>query len=175
MENRIGNKLAFNIYVWLRFFLLICFVLFFFWQVLKIPKKFGYNSFDQQFIIIFAVIAILVVLFEYLINPAYFEVHILNGKIIFKSFEPNMKNGLIYFLMLFYQKNLNEHIIERQAYNNYKINIDRLGFRKKLIFQKIDNGKIYESTPINISFLSTKKYTELILSIDRLQEKITLN
>jgi len=77
--------------------------------------------------------------------------------------------------MLWYDKYLTELVIDRQSYNNYKLLIDRLGFRKNLILQKIDNGKLYESTPINISFLGAKKYTDLILSIDRLKEKMTMN
>jgi hypothetical protein len=39
----------------------------------------------------------------------------------------------------------------------------------------MDNGKLFESKPINISFLGVRKYTDLILSIDRLKEKISLN
>ncbi len=175
MKSKISNKLAFNIYAWTRFSLLIFFIFFLLCQVLEIPQKLGYDVFKGQFILVLSSFALFLIVFEYMINPAYFEALILNGKIVFKSFEPNKKNGLIYILMLFYKKHLNEYTIERQAYNNYKIKIDRLGLRKKLILQKIDRGKIYESSPINISFLSTRKYTELILSIDRLQEKITLN
>jgi hypothetical protein len=70
---------------------------------------------------------------------------------------------------------LQVHSISRQAFNNYRILIEKAGLRKSLILQKIENGKLYESKPINISFLGVKKYTALILSIDRLKEKITLN
>jgi len=175
MKNTINNRLAFNIYIWTRFSLLIFFVFFLLCQAFKIPQTIGFNVINGEFIVILAIFALIIFIFEYMINPAYFEALILNGKIVFRNFEPNRKNGLIYILMLFYKKHLKEHIIERQSYNSYKIKIDHLGFRKKLVFQKIDNGKIYESTAINISFLSTRKYTELILSIDRLQEKINLN
>jgi len=175
MKSAINNRLAFNSYIWTRFFLVIIFVFFLLVHVFKISQNIGINEIRGVIIAIFAIFAIFILIFEYMINPAYFEAIIYNGKIVFNYFEPNRKNGLIYIRILFYSKHLKEHIIERQSYNNYKIQIDRLGFRKKLIFQKMEHGKIYESTPINISFLNTKKYTELILSIDRLQEKINLN
>ena len=175
MKNTINNRLAFNIYIWTRFFLLIVFLFVIFLHVFKISQAIGFNAINFQFIVVLAIFAVLISIFEYLINPAYFEVLIFNGKIIFNYFEPNKRNGFIYILILFYKKYLKEHRIDRQSYNSYKIKIDRFGFRKKLIFQKIDNGKLYESMPINISFLNTRKYTELILSIDRLQEKINLN
>ena len=114
-------------------------------------------------------------IFDYFIQPAYFEAKFSTGQIILKTFNTNKKNGLRVMSMLFYDKHLKEQRIDRQFYNNYKISIDRWGFRKNLILQKIDMGIIYESKPINISFLGAKKYTNLILSIDRLREKITLN
>ncbi len=175
MKIKISNALAFNFYVWTRFFLLMFILFFLLGQALRNHQLIGFNSFTNQIIIIALIFALFLILFEFMIKPAYFEAQIINGKVIFKSFEPNRKNGLIYFLMILYKKHLKEHTIERQSYNSYKINIEYFGFRKMLVFQKIENGKIYESTPINIGFLSTKKYTELILSIDRLQEKLNLN
>jgi hypothetical protein len=115
------------------------------------------------------------VLFNLLIQPAYFEARINFGQIYIKSFNPNKKNGFRFFLMLFYQRYSIEHIIARQSYNNYRIEIERFGFKKNLILQKTENGLLYESKPINISFLGAKKYTDLLLSIDRLKEKISLN
>jgi len=44
-----------------------------------------------------------------------------------------------------------------------------------LIFQKIEKDGISETSEINISLLGQKKYTNLILSIDRMQGKINLN
>jgi hypothetical protein len=49
------------------------------------------------------------------------------------------------------------------------------GIRKALILQKINKSGIYETSDINISFLGQKKYTELVLSIDRMKGKINLN
>jgi hypothetical protein len=88
-----------------------------------------------------------------LIQPAYFEAKINFGQIYIKSFNPNRKNGIRFLLMLFYQKYSIEHTIERQSYNNYRIVISRFGFKKSLILQRTENGKLYESKAINISFL----------------------
>ncbi len=174
MKSTISNTLAFSIYVWIRFFLFVFLLLLLLFQVIKTPSLEHYRH-SYQFLTFIAILNLTLLLFDYIFSPTYFEAVVFNGKIIFKYFNPNKRNALMFFLMLFYKKFSIEQIIERQAYNNYKIKIDRFGFRKNLIFQKIDKGQIYESTPINISFLHAKKYTDLVLSIDRLQEKITLN
>ena len=80
-----------------------------------------------------------------------------------------------FIFVLFYLRNLKEHILTRKSYNGYTLIIGKLGIRKQLILQIIDQGKIYDSKPIDISFLGARKYTELILSLERLKEKITLN
>jgi hypothetical protein len=140
----------------------------------KINDKLFVQGFIS-YIFIWIILIILFRIFDYLIKPSYFEANITNGQIIIKTFNPNRNNKFRFILMLFFDKYLIEQIIDRHFYNNYKILIDYFGLRKKLILQKIDNGKIYESKPINISFLGTKKYTDLILSIDRIKEKITMN
>lgn len=104
-----------------------------------------------------------------------FEAKINFGQIYIKSFNPNQKNRLRFILILFYKKYLIEHTIDRQSYNNYRIEIKRFGFKKRLILQKTEDGNLYESKAINISFLGAKKYTDLLLSIDRIKEKISLN
>jgi len=114
-------------------------------------------------------------LFDYTIKPAYFEALILNGEIRFKTFAPNKYNKFRFIYMIFYKKYLTEYTLSRQSYNGYRIIIDRFGLRKFLILHKTEKGKLYQSKPINISLLGMKKYTDLVLSIDRLHEKITLN
>ena len=128
-----------------------------------------------RYILIFSILATISQLFDYLIQPAYIEFQILHSEVRFKSFNPNRNNKFRIFLMVFYNRYLIEQTINQQSYNNYILNIDRFGLRRNLILQKLENGILYQSKPINISFLGIKKYTNLILSIDRLQEKITLN
>jgi hypothetical protein len=77
--------------------------------------------------------------------------------------------------MLGYRKYLKELKISQLEYNDYKLVINNCGFRKVLILQKINKSGIYETSDINISFLGQKKYTDLILSIDRMKGKINLN
>ena len=176
MNQNISNRLAFNIYVIISFCLtFIIVVLFSFFLIESIS---GNKLFIHQSILFVNTVFFLYILFvliSLLIQPAYFEAKINFGQIYIKSFNPNKKNGFRFFLMLFYQKYSTEHIIARQSYNNYRIEIERFGFKKKLILQKTENGKLYESKPINISFLGAKQYTDLLLSIDRLKEKMSLN
>ena len=176
MNNKINNKLVFNFYVWGN---LIIVVLFFLCLLLLFLANkmhdIGLANSILRYILIFPILIAISKLFDYLIQPAYIEFQILQSEIRFKSFNPNRKNKSRIFSMLFYEKYLIEQTINQQFYNNYILKIDRFGLRRNLILQKIENGVLYQSKPINISFLGIKKYTNLILSIDRLQKKISLN
>jgi hypothetical protein len=114
-------------------------------------------------------------LFEIVIKPSYIETVINEKEIIIRTFSPNIKNGLRFILMLGYRKHLSELRLSQNEYNDYKLLIDKCGLRRILTLQKINKSGIYESTEINISLLGQKKYTELILSVDRLKGKINLN
>ena len=92
-----------------------------------------------------------------------------------RYFKPDGSNILQFIFLLFYLGNLKEHILTRRSYNGYTLNIRKFGIRKYIILQIIDQGKIYDSKPMDISFLGTRNYTELILSLERLKEKITVN
>jgi hypothetical protein len=176
MNQKINNRLAFDFYVWIHFILLIIAIVYI--SALFVELKLGYKDIFLHsfvFVIVMAPLALILGVIDNLIRPAYFEVFINYGEISIKSFNPNTRNGLKFFLLIFYRKYLIEHKLDRQSYNNYRILIEKFGFKKSLILQKIENGKLYESKPINISFLGAKKYTDLILAIDRLKEKISLN
>ena len=176
MNKRIDNRIAFNIYMWIIF----CFILAMIFYMIFLFIGFADNDVLlkrrlMDYIFIAPVFLLLLKIMDYLVKPSYFEARITSGQIIIKTFDPNKINGLRLLFMLRYDRHLMEQSIDRQFYNNYKISIARWGFRKTMTLQKIDNGKLYESKPINISFLGAKKYTDLILSIDRLREKITMN
>ena len=176
MNHKISNRLAFTIYVWMSFFLsifmIVCLLIF---SLSVINGYKGLIPHPIGLILGPLILAMVFRVFDSIIKPAYFEADISYEQISFKSFNPNTKNGTRFFLMLFFGKYLQDHTIDRKSYNNYRILIERLGFKKSLILQKIEDGKLYESKPINISLLGLKKYTDLILSIDRLKEKISLN
>jgi len=176
MKERINNRIVFNLYVWISFFIFIMAILITILWILKLNKEIiqqwrGFLSIELILFIVFILFGIA----DNLIKPAYFEALITTDQILIKSFNPNLRNDARIIMMLFYRKHIAEYKISRQTYNNYKIQIERFGFKRSLILQKIENGRIYESKPINISFLGIKKYTDLIISIDRLKEKITVN
>jgi hypothetical protein len=176
MNKKISNRLAFDLYVWIRFVLFIVIVVYIF-TLLK-GFRTGFKNMSPpslDLIIMMAVLAFVISIIEFLVKPSYFEGVVNYGDISIKSYSPNKKNGLVFLLIIFYRQYLIEYRIDRHSFNNYRILIEKYGFRKSLILQKLENGKLYESKPINISFLGAKKYTDLILSIDRLKEKISLN
>lgn len=177
MHIKISNRLAFTMYIWGR--LVIQIILIVYLIFLFSASRSGNDEIIRQikgYVLFLLPGAVLVVLFiDYMLRPTFFEAMITRDQIAIKSYSPYSRTGLGQVAMLFYRKHLTEYYIDRQSYNNYKIHIGRLGLKKSLILQKIKDGQIYESKPIMIHFLSAKKYTELILSIDRLKEKITLN
>ncbi len=176
MNNKIDNRRGFIVYMWVN----IGFLLFMVGYVAVL--SYGFMTSDKiliqvikYYVITGPIIVGLLAAFHYLIKPTYFEAVFSTGQIVIKTFNPNKISGLRLLTMINFDKYSATIVINKQLYNNYKITIDRFGFRKILTFQKIENNSIYESKPFDISFLGAKKYTELILSIDRLREKVTMN
>jgi len=179
MTEKITNRLAFNIYVWINFCLTCSVMVFFSIFLLEniLNKKIPAHNSEMFGSILVILIVLYVILWgvNFLIKPSYLEAEISFGQIKIHSFNPNRRNGFSFFLMLFYRKSLKEHIIERKSYNDYRIVIGRLGIVKSMVLQKTENGILYESSPISIGFLAVRKYTNLILAIDRLKGKFSLN
>jgi len=172
---KIDNKKGFQIYIIVN---LIFSIIGFLVGILSIQ---GIITQDWSFIEIIkpyiGLIAIFIVfgLFEFAIKPSYIETKINEREIIIRTFNPNNRNGLRFILILGYEKHLRELRLSQNEYNDYKLVIDNFGLRRILTLQKINKTGIYETSEINISLLGQKKYTELILSIDRLRGKINLN
>ena len=119
--------------------------------------------------------AVFILLISRIISPSYFECIILPNELRIRFFNPERKNTLQFISVMFSLENLKEHILNRQSYNGYILKIGKLGIKKYITLQMIDDGKMYDSKPINISFLGARKYIELILALDRLKDKINLN
>jgi hypothetical protein len=174
-NNRIDNRQGFRIYIIVN---LIISLLGFTIGFLSIR---GVITQDWSFLVIIkpyvGLIAVLIAfgLYEFAIRPSYIESIINEREIIIRTFKPNIGNGIRFVHMLKYRKHLSELRLSHNEYNDYKLLIDKCGLHRILTLQKINKGGIYESTEINISLLGQKKYTELILSIDRLKGKIKLN
>lgn len=173
--NQIDNKKGFQIYVIINLIFSI------FGFSIGILSFRGIMPQDWVFINVlkpyfgFLVVFIVLGIFEFAIKPSYIEIVINEREIILRSFNPNIHNILRFILVFRYKKRLKELKLSKQEYNDYKLLIDRFGLRKRLILQKINKGGIFETSEINISLLGQKKYTNLILSIDRLKGKINLN
>lgn len=118
---------------------------------------------------------ILFIIVDFLVKPTYVEISISGSEIAIKTYIPNTSNRLRFLLMLKYREHLAELRLSQREYNNYTLTIGALGFRKILTLQKIENGKVYQTSEINVSLLGQKKYTLLVLSLDRLRGKINLN
>ena len=179
IKNQIDNKKFFQIYVIMNLvFSITGFSILIFYIHGVITHDL--NSIKH---FIFPILGFLVILFvfkqfELIIKPSYIETNINEREIIVRTLSPNFRNGLRFIFMLKfvrYKRYLNELKLSQHEYNDYKLLIDKFGLRKRLILQKIQRDGIYETSEINISLLSTKKFTNLILSIDRLKGKINLN
>lgn len=177
MLNKIDNRRGFIIYIWVIIgftLVMIGYVALFSWGFISSDKQL--IQWAKDYVITGPIILGLLAAFHYLVKPTYFEAVFSTGQITIKTFNPNKINGLrLLTMVVHFDKYSATIVINKQLYNNYRITIDRLGFRKIITFQKIENNSIYESKPFDISFLGAKKYTDLILSVDRLREKVTMN
>lgn len=181
----INNKNSFFIYSIVRLILYVIVGLMFVlinipliyntkWNLFHIlVSKYGFVS---LFVLIgFFIVFVIFALYEYVIRPSYVEMKIDEREIVIRIFSSNIKNWISILLIFRYKRYLKELKINKQEYNNYKLQIDKLGFRKLLILQKINKDGLFETSAINISLFRLKKYTNMILSIDRLQGKLNLN
>lgn len=174
-NNQIDNRQEFRIYIIVNLIIsFLGFTIGFFsirgiitqeWNFLEIIKPY------VGLIVVFIAFGLI----EFVIEPSYVESIINERELIIRTFKPNTGNGLRFILMLRYRKHLSELRLSPNEYNDYKLLIDKCGLRRILTLQKINKSGIYESAEINISLLGQKKYTELILSVDRLKSKINLN
>lgn len=175
IKNQIDNRKGFRIYIIVNLIIsLLGFTIGFLsirgvitqdWNFIEIIKP------NIGFIAVFIAFGV----FEFAIKPSYIETIINEREIIIRTFNPNIRNGLRFILMLGYRKYLTELRLSQNEYNDYKLLIDKCGLRRILTLQKINKSGIYKTTEINISLLGQKKYTELILSVDRLKGKMNLN
>jgi hypothetical protein len=109
------------------------------------------------------------------IKPAFIEFHLTGNEIIIKTYNPHLNRWESPFILFRYKKRIREIKIRRDEYIDYKLTIGKFGLQKELKLQKLYNNGVYETSNINISLLGRKKYTNLILAIDRLRTNIFLN
>lgn len=176
MNENISNRIPFTIYAWIVF---LSFILMIIWVTIQGYRFIsGNNAFIKPYAMYLLYAAgwfIIVGIFNAIVKPAYFEACISAEQIFIKTFNPNIRNGWRWLFMPFYSRYLAQYTISTQNYNNYRIIFKCLGIRKNIILQKIENSNLYESRLVPICFLSIRQYTNLIISIERLKEKISLN
>ena len=174
MSKKIDNKLLFNIYIWtdsIMSILPLGFMAFFIY-VASMSDKHAYH---QYHVSLYFYAFILYFIIKSFFKPSYLEAEIYGEQIRLKAIDPNKYFRFGFFLLLFPKKYTSEFVIDRSSFTSYRITISRWGTNKNIVLQKTLNGKIYESKPINLNYLGYKKYTDLILAIDRLSQKISLN
>ena len=172
--NRINNKQIYRVFIWFNFLVVLVilfFIGFFIYAInsgVKDPFHYYHLFYYPAFIFLYGSV-------RYKCTPHYFDAEISSERIIIKTINPAKYYGLNFILLVFNKIKPTEFTIDRISFTNYRIVIDKWGFKKILILQKSDNGNIFESKPIRLDYLGYKKYTDLIISIDRLSQKMSLN
>jgi hypothetical protein len=174
MNNKIDNKIAFKVFAWINLIVNLLVLVFIIFYIYVINQS-GRHAYQQYHSGLYLTGIIWYFVIRYRFAPSYFGAEIFNNQIRIKTFNPNKYNGFRFLLMAFSQKYVTEYMVDRSSFTNYRINITHCGIKKKLILQKSQKGGIYESRPINLNLLGYKKYTDLILSLERLSQKISLN
>ena len=174
----INNKIEYRIYQLLKMSYIIVLVIFI--SLMTIVKLTGIQTLNLHQDVFYSLFALnffitIILFFIERLQPSYIEFNALNNEIIIKTYKPNPRS-LKSFLDLFgYKKNMKEYRVNRDEFTNYKLTISQFGFRKELKLQKTNNNNVYESASINLCFIGQRKFTNLVLAIDRLCNKICLN
>ena len=176
----INNKSAFEFYLILR---LVIFLLPTIFLGLILSARVGwidifqllFHGFRYVGIYFFLALVFLFSLIGELIRPTFVEFDFKSDEIIVKTYSPDLYRKSATFALFGYKKRISEFKISREEYNDYKLTIRKFGMYKELKLQKANDNGVYKSPKINISLLSPKKYTNLILAIDRLRIKMSMN
>jgi hypothetical protein len=176
----INNKRTFEIYLILRFiiwipFLIIAGIIITALLFKLTPLQIPVSDFGRHTLLILSWISCLLMIIDGRIKPAFVELQVIEDNIIMRTYNPHLKKWEFPFVLSGYKKRIKELKISREEYNDYKLQFSEFGLKKELRLQKINNNGVYESASINISLLGQRKYTDLILAIDRLKMKICLN
>ena len=179
----INNKTLFEIYLIFRFIIFITIMIIGGLIITKVLLNIdlfqiifpGYGSLVENPFIVFNWFSICFLIIDEKIKPAFIEFQVIDEEISIKTYNPHSNKWESPFVLFGYKKRIKELKISRAEYNDYKLIIGKFGFRKELKLQKTNNTGIYESSDINISLLGQKKYTNLLLAIDRLRTKICMN
>ena len=172
--SKLSNKRTFNFFIGVNI-IIVLLMLFFVGFLIYAINSGVKNSYQHYHLGFYPFLIITCGLIRNKIALCYFEAEISTECILIKTINPTKYNGIRFIQLLFNKIEPSEFIIDRVSFTNYRIVISKLGFKKKLILQKFVKGDLFESKPIDIDFLGYKKYTDLIISIDRLSQKMSLN
>ena len=175
MMNIINNKRIYKVFIGINV-LVVLLILFFVGFFIYATNYSGVkNPFQYYHLNYYPALIFLYVFIRYKISPSYFDAEISGNRIVIKAINPAKYYGLNFILLVLNKIKPSEFAIDRISFTNYRISIDNWGFKKSIILQKLNNGYLIESKPIRMDFLGYKKYTSLILSIDRLCQKMSVN
>jgi len=174
----INNKTLFEIYLILRA-IIFCSVIIltgmiitsFFIKIDFFQVLFSnYSDDGKSTLIIFNwVLICLLIIDERIIKLAFFEFQLTANEIIIKTYNPHLNRWESPFILFGYKKGITELKISKEEYSNYKLTIGKLGLRKELRFQKMNNNGVFETSDVSISLLRKKEYMNLISDLDRLK------
>lgn len=179
----ISNKKLFETYLIIRMIIFISIIIIGGMVISKILFKIDFyqdllpnnKSLVESPLMILNLLLLCFIIIDEKVKPAFVEYQLVEDEIIIKTYNPHSNRWESPFILFGYTKKIKELKVSREDYKDYSLIIGKLGFRKELKLQRIDNNGIYESSNINISLLNTLKYTNLILSVDRLRTKFCLN
>lgn len=176
----ISNKKAFEIYLILRSVVLIGLIVVS--GVLISTIVFKLDLYDtvastvgNSTLLICTWLSCVLIIIDGRIKPAYVELSVCDSQIVIRTYSPHLSKWRIQFFLMGYKSRIRELLVSREEFNDYALHFGQLGVKKELKLQKINTTGIYESASINISLLSAGEYTKLILAVDRLRTKFSLN
>ena len=178
-----NNKTLFEIYLIFRLFIFITILIISGMIITRVVLKIDlvqmifpyYGNYIENPLMALNWLSIFFLIIDERIKPGYIEYQLMDDEISIKTYNPHSTRWESPFVLWGYKKRIKAFKINREEYTNYNLILGKFGIKKELRLQKINNDGVYQSARINISLLGQKKYTNLIVAIDRLRTKICMN
>jgi hypothetical protein len=111
-------------------------------------------------------------LIELYIKPSFFQLHTEAGKIIITTLP--FRHNTLWSWVLRRQRLLSRNVIPIEEFNGFEISFRKGNLQRLLVIYRKQGFQLLKSMPYNISWLSIRAHTRLVMFLDELtfQQKV---
>ncbi|GIV39638.1 MAG: hypothetical protein KatS3mg033_1438 [Thermonema sp.] len=111
-------------------------------------------------------------LLEIYIKPSFFQLHVEGNNISITDMP--FRYNMLWMWVLMRRRLLTKNTIPLEEFNGFEISFQKGGWQRLLVIHRKRGFQLLKSMPYNISWLSIRDYTRLIMFLDELtfQQKV---